>query len=143
MRAALLCLAGWLFVLLAGRAEETNAGVRITAVRNQVEKSSGTTNRPADVGHEIKPGQAVTTGSQGLAEIKGQGDTTVRVGEKSRVAYDEKERTVQVEQGTVLIHADPKQGPMKVQSGDMTLEVDGDQIRILEKPNAEDLKKDK
>ena len=51
--------------------------------------------------------------------------------------------TWQVDKGTVLIHADPKQGPMKVQSGGMTLEVDGDQIRVLEKAKGEDSKKEK
>ncbi|NBS14835.1 MAG: hypothetical protein EBT57_08545 [Verrucomicrobia bacterium] len=143
MRQILCSLAGMWLAMAGARAEETNAGVRITAVRNQVEKSTGATNHPADVGHVVQSGEAVTTGSQGLVEMKGQGDTTVRVGEKSKVSYDEKQRTVQVDQGTVLIHADPKEGPMKVQSGGMTLQVDGDQIRVLEKPKGEDSKKDK
>ena len=143
MRQILCSLAGMWLVMVGARAEETNAGVRITAVRNQVEKSTGATNHPADVGHVVQSGEAVTTGSQGLVEMKGQGDTTVRLGEKSQVSYDGNQRTVQVDKGTVLIHAGPNDGPIEVQSGGTTLQVDGDRVRVLEDPKNPAYKKDK
>lgn len=113
---------GWESVLLAEEKPEENP--RITAVRNQVETSSSGTNRTADVGDPVRAGEAVKTGNQGLAELKGQGDTTVRIGEKTRAAFDPTNRQVKIDQGTVLIHAPAKEGPMKVEAGGVTITVE-------------------
>lgn len=116
------------------QAEPTNPGTQITAVRNEVRKGTGSTNQTADVGHSVKSGEAVTTGSQGLAEIKGAGDTTLRLGEKSRVSLDSDTQTVQVHEGTVLIQTSPSNGPVQVTAG-------GVQITVEEKKAEEGTKK--
>jgi ferric-dicitrate binding protein FerR (iron transport regulator) len=103
---------------------KTNGNAKITAVRNQVERDGTGTNRAADVGDTVRAGELVKTGEQGLAELKGEGDTTVRIGEKSRATFDPTNRQVKVDQGTVLIHAPAKEGPMKVEAGGVTITVE-------------------
>lgn len=96
---------------------QEQAETKITAVRNQVTKSSEGTNAPTDVGHAVKPGEAVVTGEQGLAELKSTDATTVRIGEKSRVAYDPKEKTVKLDRGIVVVDAPEEGGPVKIDLG--------------------------
>lgn len=115
----------WISEISRLPAQESKEGdPRITAVRNQVQTTGGGTNRVADVGDPVHAGEAVKTGNQGLAELKGQGDTTVRIGEKTRAAFDPTNRQVKVDQGTVLIHAPAKEGPMKVEAGGVTITVE-------------------
>ena len=121
----------WRGVLLLGvvgadlRAEEPSEGAKVTAARSQVQKSQAGTNAAVDVGHEVRAGETVQTGEQGLVELKGKDNTTVRAGEKSQVSYDAEQRKVKVDKGTVLIHADPKDGPIQVQAGDTVIKVEG------------------
>lgn len=93
---------------------------KITAVRNQVTKSGEGTNSPTDVGHAVKSGEAVVTGEQGLVELKSTDATTVRAGEKSRVAYDPKDRTVKLDRGTVVVDTPDEGGPVKINLGGAT-----------------------
>lgn len=99
---------------------QEQAETKITAVRNQVTKSSEGTNAPTDVGHAVKPGEAVVTGEQGLVELKSTDATTVRAGEKSRVAYDPKDRTVKLDRGTVVVDTPDEGGPVKINLGGAT-----------------------
>lgn len=92
-------------------------GTRITAVRNQVTQGTGESNQPTDVGHAVASGEIVSTGDQGLVEIKSGQATTVRAGEKSRVAYDAESRTLKLEKGTVMVDASPEDGPVKIDLG--------------------------
>lgn len=94
--------------------------IKVTAVRNQVTQSTGSTNTTVDVGHTVKPGQVVETGEQGLAELISTDATTVRVGEKSRVSYDPQERMVKMEKGTVMVDAPSGGGPVKIDVGGAT-----------------------
>lgn len=130
----LLGLAG-VGMLVTGPAdaeEKTNGNPRITAVRNQVQSTGIGTNRAADVGDSLGSEEAVKTGEQGLAELKGGGETTVRVGENSRASLDPTNRRVKVEEGTVLIHAPAKEGPMKVEAGGVTITVEPDESQTRE-----------
>ena len=122
MRAGILVLAAGICGL---QAEDSAGASKVTAVRNQVQKSQTATNLAADVGHEVRSGEKVQTGEQGLVELKGKDNTTVRAGEKSQVSYDAEQRKVKVDKGTVLIHADPKDGPIQIQAGDTVIEVQG------------------
>ena len=112
--------------------EKTNGCPRITAVRNQVQSTGNGTNRAADVGDSLGAGETVKTGDRGLAELKGGGDTTVRVGENSRASLDPTNRQVKVEEGTVLIHAPAKEGPMKIEAGGVTITVEPDESQSRE-----------
>lgn len=112
---------GW-HSLAAEESEESEP--RITAASNRVETTGTGTNRVVDFGGSVRSGETVKTGGQALAELKGQGGTTVRVGENSLASFDPTNRQVKVEQGTVLIHAPAKEGPMKVEAGGVTVTVE-------------------
>lgn len=107
------------------QAEEQAGEAKVTAVRNQVEKTQGGTNQAIDVGHGVRAGEPIQTGAQGLVEVKDPKGGTVRMGENSRASYDSSTRKVQVDKGTVLIQADPKNGPIQVESGGVKIEVEG------------------
>lgn len=122
-----LCGLGWLGGLGMSplhAEEKTNDTSRISAVRNQVQASGGGSNRVVDVGDPVRAGEAVKTGEQGLVELKGQGDTAVRIGEKSSASFDATNRQVKVDQGTVLIHAPEKEGPVQITAGGVTVTVE-------------------
>lgn len=121
-KAACLAVLGFLAWGVQVFAEEP-AETKVTAVRNQVTQSTGSTNTAVDVGHTVKPGQVVETGEQGLAELKSTDATTVRVGEESRVSYDPQERMVKMEKGTVVVDAPPGGGPVKIDLGGATYTV--------------------
>jgi ferric-dicitrate binding protein FerR (iron transport regulator) len=105
--------------------EEVSSGdSKITAVRNQVETAGSGTNRMADVGDSVRAGEAVKTGEQSLVELKGKGDTTVRIGDKSAMSFDATNRQVKLDQGTVLIHAPEKEGPVQITAGGVTVTVE-------------------
>ena len=93
MRAGILVLAAGICGL---QAEDSAGTSKVTAVRNQVQKSQTATNLAADVGHEVRSGEKVQTGEQGLVELKGKDNTTVRAGEKSQVSYDAEQRKVNI-----------------------------------------------
>jgi len=116
---AILCMF-WALGWGSGVQAEEPGETRITAVRNQVSQSGKVTNTPTDVGHTVKAGEAVVTGERGLAELKSSDATTVRIGEKSRVAYDPKDRTVKLDQGTVVVDTPPEGGPVKIVLGGVT-----------------------
>lgn len=103
---------------------QTNGLAKVTAVRNQLQTGGAGTNRTVAVGDGVPAGERVKTGQQGLAELKGQGETTMRVGENSRASFDPTNRQVKVDQGTVLIHAPAKEGPLKVEAGGVTITVE-------------------
>ena len=93
---------------------------KISAVRNLVAKDAGGTNQVTDVGHEVKPGETVVTGEQGLVEMKSTDSTTVRAGEKSRVSYDSAKRTLKLDQGTVVVDTPAGEEPVKIDVGGAT-----------------------
>ena len=112
-----LCLFLATAVMALSQTEDTT---KITAVRNQVAKDAGGTNQVTDVGHEVKPGETVVTGEQGLVEIKSTDSTTVRAGEKSRVSYDPSKRTVKLDQGIVVVDTPAGEEPVKIDVGGAT-----------------------
>ena len=110
---------------------------KITAVRNQVTKSAEGTNAPTDVGHALKSGEAVETGEQGLAELKSSDATTVRIGEKSRVAYDPNDRTVKLDRGIVVVDTPSEGGPVKIDLGGLTYTVTTDETDLTKTNQAQ------
>lgn len=65
-----------------GAEESLEESPKITAIRNQVKTTGSGVNRSANAGDTVVAGQAAKTGEQGLAELKGKGETTARVGGK-------------------------------------------------------------
>ena len=96
---------------------------KITAVRNQVTRIAEGTNTPTDVGHALKTGEVVETGEQGLVELKSTDATTVRIGEKSRAAYDSDGRTLKLDRGVVVVDAPSDGGAVKIDLGGVTYTV--------------------
>jgi len=108
------------FLWVASLPAQQQGETKITAVRNQVSKSTTATNTPADVGHAVKAGESVATGSQGLVEFKSTDSTTVRLGENSRASYDPATRKVKLDRGTLVVDSPPEGGPMKVEVNGVT-----------------------
>jgi len=119
--------------------------IKITAVRNQVTQSAGGTNAPADVGHVVNPGEAVETGPQGLAELKSSESTSLRIGENSRVAFDPTNRTVKLDQGTVVVDTPSDGEPLKIKCGGVVFTLtseESDQAKMKPVKNETSEKKD-
>jgi hypothetical protein len=109
---------------------------QFTRVINDVKKRpEQSTAQPAAVGDKIAGKTAVTTGAASRAELKFADGTLTRLGANSIFSLDQGSRTVDLQQGTILLQVPKQMGGARVRTAAVTAAVTGTTILIEYRPD--------
>jgi len=85
-------------------------------------------NTVAKVGDLLAEKTALETGSALVTEVTFADGSVMRLGEKTKVSFSSKERTVRLESGTILFYSPEGNGGISIQGGDSVGQVPGSTV---------------
>jgi hypothetical protein len=130
-----LILAGGFLIPCASRAIDFKQA-KFTQVVNSVEViSANQTARPAEVSGTFKIPDLLRTGPASRAELRADDNTLTRVGANTIFSFDPANRTLDLQQGSVLFHSPHGKGGGTIHTGSATASVLGTTIIVTTTPN--------
>jgi FecR protein len=108
---------------------------RLTQVVNSVEIISSSARHAAEVNDVFKMPDVMRTGTGARAEMIADDGTITRVGANTIFSFDPAQRTINLDQGSLLFHAPHGKGGGTIRTGSATASVLGTTIIVTSTPN--------
>ena len=121
------CLALSGAVALGVEKKPLEAGV-FSAVKNNVQETSGSEKKQAQKDMKIAEGNKVDTGPGSCSEMTFTDASVLRMGQNSHFSFDSKERIIKLDQGTLLMHVPAGNGGISIEGGGVVGAVSGSTV---------------
>lgn len=116
-------------------AEKPLQKATFTQVINQVYKREGKNTEPASVNASVNQNGFVITRASSLAELRFADNSITRVGENTIFSFNDKNRTIDLRRGTILLQTPPGNGGATIRTAAVTAAITGTTTMIAHVPS--------